>query len=95
MKNVTDHGAERINKRLGLPKRLAERLASEARLEGDGQAAFKGNFRKYLDKMGRDYSHTPIVYKGNVFMFAGSTLITAWPIPQQFRKYTPKEGANE
>jgi hypothetical protein len=78
-------------KRLGLPKKLAQSQAAEAYQAGSGQARFKGKFRRYLDKLGREYQTSPIVHKGVIFIFGGTKLITAWPVPQQFRDYKPHD----
>lgn len=86
----TKHSRERM-KRLGLPKRMIKEMAIEALQYGHGQASFKGNFRKYLDKLGRTYLTSPIVYKGNIFIYNGDTLVTAWSVPQQFRDYKPNK----
>lgn len=90
MGKVTYHARDRVKKRMGLPKRLTNQLAAEALELGSRQADFKGSFRRYLDKLGIIHHTSPVVHKGYVFIFSAGTLVTLWPVPQQFRAYTPR-----
>lgn len=86
MTNLTKHGEKRLRKRGGIPKRIAPRLAEEALLNGKRQKDFKGAFRGYLDKKGMESGKTPIVYRGQIYFFVDTTLITMFPIPGKYRE---------
>lgn len=88
MQGITDHGEKRVRKRLSLPKSAVAKVVDEAREHGRGQAEYSGRFRRYLDRMGIEYHTKPIVHKGNIFIFADEALVTMWPVPSQFRRYT-------
>jgi hypothetical protein len=81
---VTAHGELRLRKRLKLPERALERTARNAYLRGKRASDFKGRFRKYLEYLHRKnlplHGNVDIaVYGENIFIFAGTTLITTWP----------------
>lgn len=92
MENITRHGEKRLRKRLGATKANAHQRAEDAYFHGTPAKEFVGQFRGYLDSMGMKHKMTPIVYKGNIFIFgANHVLITCWPVDARFRKYLKKE----
>lgn len=87
--DYSSHGAERIRGRLGLPAKAVERQVGNALARGMKREKFKGPLRQYLDKLWRkglamQSATNIVVYQDNVFLFAGSVLVTAWPLPGRF-----------
>lgn len=87
MPEVTNHGASRARKRLGLNKKTIEKEFVKALAEGKRQADFKGAFRKYLDFWCREYKSTAYVYHNAIYLVKVDTLITVWAVPGKFKKY--------
>lgn len=84
---LSRHGELRARKRLGIPKRTAEKLAAEAYEHGYPIKQFTGFFKKYLNNQARFYRSVVRVHKGNIFFFDHEgVLITCWQIPQQYKK---------
>lgn len=94
---VTRHGEKRIRKRIGLPKKTVQRLADAALVEGSRHSDFAGSFRKYLDAVYLEHrnANNMRVYRGNLFLFNGSTLITCWVLPNRFRHTKPGRSETE
>ncbi|HET8709597.1 MAG TPA: hypothetical protein VFL85_04960 [Candidatus Saccharimonadales bacterium] len=84
---ITRHAEKRLRKRAGLPKKAIERNFATALGEGKRQVHFKGAFRKYLDFWATDYHSTPIVHGNTIYFMKGSDFVTAWEVPQKYRKY--------
>ena len=85
----TTHGAKRIAQRLGLPSNAVERQAANAYARGVKRVKIRGPLRKYLDWLLAKglylQAATDIrVYNDHIYLFAGETLVTAWPMPLQF-----------
>lgn len=83
----TTHARKRIKQRAGGdPQKLLEKAIAE----GLKPTNFTGQFRRYLDKRAYELEGQIVVYKGNIFLIKGNSLITMYSIPQQYRKYKPK-----
>lgn len=84
---LTDHGMERLSERSGKPKRALQKLADDALARGAKHADFSGSFKRYLDGVFLEHRNASNmrVYAGQLFLFSGEALITAWPIPPKYR----------
>lgn len=87
MSNLSDHGAKRMRKRLGLNKRALDKAFGDALLYGRKHNEFKGRFKRYLDDKARFYHAEPVVYGQNIYWKSGDTLITVYQVPSKFKKY--------
>ena len=87
MTKVTQHGADRVRERVGVPKRAVARMADKAFADGAKHSDFAGSMRRYLDGVFLEHgnANNMRVYNQHLFLFAGATLITAWPVPQKYR----------
>ena len=88
--NISSHAEQRLKQRLGLPIRAARRAALNAYIRGARHGDFKGPLRKYIErrrKTGYDENSADdiAVYAGNLYCFAGTTLITVWPVPEKLK----------
>lgn len=87
----TTHAKKRIKQRAsGNPQKLLD-LAIKNGYKND---AFTGQFRRFIDRRSYELGGVIIVYKGNMYLIKGNSLITMYPIPQQYRKYKPKGLSN-
>lgn len=83
---VSNHAVRRIRKRLGVPKKTAQREAERA-LDGAKVTDFVGQFRRHLDwlrhrhGLGASYRVT----RNAIFAFQYGNLATVLPIPVQYR----------
>ena len=90
MIRLTTHGEERVADRLGLPQRRIEQAVANAYVRGKRREQIRGPLRDYLDKRYRkgvreNTATNLIVFGGNIYLFEGNTLVTMWPIPEQFK----------
>ena len=90
---ATHHSRERIKERLGLSKRLADKLATQAYERGHRRTEYSGSIRRYLDKE-YEYkggAHLDIrVYNQHVFIFDGTILVTCWRLPNKYQSAKPQ-----
>lgn len=71
----------------GKVREAFRKLGHDAWSNGHPIKTFTGFFKKYLNNHARFYRSVVRVHKGNIFFFDHEgTLITCWPIPQQFKK---------
>lgn len=89
---VTDHADMRLRKRMGLPRKAVDRMVAKALAEGAGHGDFSGSFRRYLDRvyLKERHANNMRVLGGYLYLFAGTSLITCWPIPPKYRNVTPR-----
>lgn len=84
---ISGHGEERMRKRLGLPRRAAQRTAEKALKDGATHGQFTGSFKRYLDSV--FFSNPAInnlrVHAGTLYLFANETLVTCWQVPTKYR----------
>lgn len=90
MLNVTNHALRRCRERMGVPKKAVIRMVEKAFEVGKCHSDFSGSFSRYLDSifLKERNANNMRVYNGHLFIFAGDTLITAWPVPSKYRKLT-------
>ena len=85
---ITRHAKKRMKERLGLPRSALQKAADRAFEEGRTHSEFNGSAKRYLDSlwfMNKRIGHLRI-YGGQVYIFAGTTLVTVYPVPQKLRK---------
>ncbi|AXQ68598.1 hypothetical protein HOU00_gp059 [Caulobacter phage CcrPW] len=90
--HVSEHADFRVRKRMGIPRKAVDRMVTKALADGASHSAFSGSMKRYLDhvylKEGR--ANNMKVHAGYLFLFAGSTLITCWPLPPKYRNTKPR-----
>lgn len=63
-------------------------MAARALTDGAQHSDFSGRMRKYLDWVFLNHgcnASNMRVYSQHLFIFDGETLVTAWPLPSQYR----------
>jgi hypothetical protein len=81
--SVTDHGKHRVRKRLGVPARAVERMATKAWFEGGLLEDASAGLRRYVASLNlRGGGRHVRVSQGAVFVFSNGRLLTAWRIPR-------------
>lgn len=80
---MTEHSYDMSKKRLGISKKAAEKEAEKALRYGLKHSETNGNLRKYLDKEYLAYgvANNMRIYHRNLYIFAGSRLITVIHLP--------------
>ena len=85
---VTTHGARRVRKRLGLPKRSVKRMAAKALEYGTSPRQCSRKLRQYLQSKQHDAGNgqrsTIRLYGKFYFVFRDNSLITACELPREF-----------
>ena len=63
-------------------------MAQKAFEEGKSHEEFSGSFASYLMMVyhKQETATNMRVYAGHLFLFAGDILVTAWPVPSQYRR---------
>ena len=88
---VSKHGAKRVRKRFGVPKKAVAQVVSRAFFEGRCHADCNGSLRRYLDKQffsGGERANNMRISSGYLWLFRGNTFMTLWPLPGKYRKIT-------
>jgi len=88
---VTSHAELRLRKRLGLKMKSVQREANRVLKHGKPRTEYKGKFRDYLDRLHREGPQLGtfadvVVYGHNIYLVYNEHLITAWPVPGEFRQ---------
>lgn len=78
---ATNHGAERIRKRLGCPKCGADKAALEALDKGLSAEQARGLLRAWLDERGTATGVELRIWRNQLWIFGSNQLITCYPIP--------------
>lgn len=83
---VTDHGGQRIKDRLGVSKKIADKISQKALELGVTHSETKGSFKKYIDAL--YFKHRKAnnikVYHRKVYLFRDEVLITVLNLPNRF-----------
>lgn len=85
--HVSKHGQHRIGERCGLRRKAIHRLADTAFNRGSRIHDFSGSFRRYLEGiyLAQGNANNLRVYAEKVWLFADSTLITIWHLPNEYK----------
>ena len=87
--SVSKHGAKRVRKRFGVPKKAVERVVNRAFFEGRHHADCNGSLRRYLDKQflsGGAHANNMRISSGHLWLFHGNTLVTLWSLPSKYQR---------
>lgn len=89
---VTDHAKQRTKDRLGVSKKIANKVASKALEHGITHASAKGNLKSYLDKLYLSHktANNIRVYNRKIYIFDGHILITVLNLPNNLIKIADK-----
>lgn len=89
MIRLSKHGERRLDDRV--VKGAGEKTAARALALGIEIQDTRGDLRRYLDGcIIRHPGHMPRIYGGHIYFFAGSCLVTVFPLPQRFVKVVAK-----
>lgn len=82
---VTNHAKQRTKDRLGVSKKIADKIANKALENGITHAQAKGNLKAYLDKVYLTHKNANNlrVYNRKVYLFRGAVLITVINLPNK------------
>lgn len=94
---VSRHAKKRLKERCGLKKKSKDRIAERVFDEGITHAQTKGKLNRWITKL---YFHNEMannirIFGGNAYIFAGETLVTVIPVPNNIRKNMKKMIENE
>lgn len=86
--NITAHARQRARQRFGWSEESLSRMAAKAFYLGLGKLQAKGRLGLYFESIWKQYEKANNVrlYGEGLFVFAGSTLLTVWQLPFEFRR---------
>ena len=86
---TTHHGAKRVRKRIGIKKKAVDAMRDAAFEKGLTHAQATGQLSRYYDKLFLEYESANNVrmYANYVWIFAGKSLVTVFPIPNNLRRH--------
>lgn len=89
---VTNHAKQRTKDRLGVSKKIADKIALKALENGITHSLAKGNLKSYLDKLYLTHrnANNLRVYNRKVYLFNKSVLITVINLPNNLIKAADK-----
>lgn len=94
---VTDHGGQRIKDRLGLSKKIADKVSQKALEYGLSHSELKGSFRRYVDGLYLKHkkANNIKIYHRKVYLFKEEVLITVLNLPNRFSTIADKLQRNK
>lgn len=94
---VTDHGGQRIKDRLGLSKKIADKVSQKALELGVTHAETKGSFKKYIDSLYLKHrkANNIKIYHRNIYLFKDEILITVLNLPNKYSTIADKLQKNK
>jgi hypothetical protein len=89
---ITNHGEQRVKDRVGVSKKLAEKMADKALEFGIKHDEVAGELKKYLDRiyLSHKVSNNTRIYNQKVYLFNGKKLISVLDLPSKFHKTVDK-----
>lgn len=89
---VTNHAKQRAKDRLGVSKKIADKVATKALEGGVTHSLAKGNLKSYLDKLYLKHrnANNLRVYNRKVYLFNNTVLITVINLPNSLIKVADK-----
>jgi len=86
MASVTIHACKRFKQRLGVHKTDVNKNAERAFRDGLKHCEVRGDVSRFMAALyfRNQMCNNIRLYKGNVYIFAGQTLVTVFPIPQRY-----------
>ena len=90
--NTTRHASKRTKERVGIKKKAVDRLRDIAFDIGVKHNEVSGRFKKYFDYLyfSHETANNVRVHGDFVWVFGGETLITVFPLPNQFKNAAKK-----
>jgi hypothetical protein len=90
--DVTEHAKDRINERVGLPKKAAEKHAMTALEKGLSRAECTGRLGRYIDYVFLKHHRGANIriWSGYVYVFTRKDLVTVLPLPREHRATATK-----
>ena len=85
---VTDHGKQRVRKRVGISKKSVERLVNIAYHKGITHKSAPSFLKRYFYHLWKKYesANNIRIYGDLVYIFHNNILITVFHIPPKFNK---------
>lgn len=89
---VTLHGQQRIKDRVGVSKKIADKIAQKALEKGIKHNEVAGSLKRYLDGLYllHKNANNIRIYNRKVYLFHNETLITVLNLPSDFFKTIDK-----
>lgn len=89
---VTNHGGQRVKDRLGISKKIADKISQKALDYGIGHSEAKGSLRRFMDALYfREKSANNIkIYNRKVYIFRDVVLITVLNLPNKYSTIADK-----
>ena len=86
--HTSKHGKKRVRKRIGIKKKAVNKMRDAAFNKGLTHAQATGRLSRYFDKLFLEHetANNIRVYANYVWIFAGETLVTVFPIPGNLRR---------
>lgn len=90
--HVTQHAHQRGRERLGLGRAALERTAEIALGEGFKHSDARGKLKRWIDRIyfAQRSANNVRIHGEQLFLFAGSTLVTVFPVPAEFHRVLKK-----
>ncbi len=94
---LSKHAEHRIRKRIGIKKKIVEKIKDKAFNKGITHSQVKGRLRKYFDYLYLSHkTATNIrIYINYVRIFSNNTLITVFPLSSYYIKKLKRKINNE
>lgn len=87
MSDVTNHGSERVRKRVGVPKKAVNRSVEHALTKGLAHKETTGRLHRYLTKLYHLHQNEHVrVFNNHIYVFKQERLITTLPLPSHLHK---------
>jgi hypothetical protein len=85
---TTHHGEKRVRKRIGIKKKAVNAMRDAAFNKGIKHSQATGRISRYFDRLFLEHATANNIrlYANYVWIFAGETLITVFPIPSNLRR---------
>jgi len=83
---VTHHGMQRIKDRVGLSKKIADKLAEKVLCNGIKHCDTKGSIKKFLDALyfSHEKANNIHIYNQKIYLFRNEILITVLDLPSKY-----------
>lgn len=94
---VTDHGTQRIKDRLGLSKKIADKVSQKALENGVSHNETKGSFKRYIDSLWFKHqkANNIKIYHRKIYLFRDEILITVLNLPNKYSTIADKLQKNK
>ena len=85
---TTRHGAKRVRKRIGIKKKVVDKIRDKAFVFGIKHSEAKGKLNNYFDYLWYQNPESTNIrmYANYVWIFCGERLVTVFPVPTSHKK---------